>query len=82
MCVRLLDFLQISEDKPVVIEIPVKLVGFAEGVKAGGRLSLEQRKLRVKALPGALPDTLDVNIDERVFGKSESGFGTISGRNI
>ncbi len=65
-----IDFLQIFEDKPVVIEIPVKLVGFAEGVKAGGRLSLEQRKLRVKALPSALPDTLDVKIDHLKLGQS------------
>ena len=64
------DFLQIFEDKPVVIEIPVTLNGFAEGVRAGGRLSLEQRKLRVKALPANLPDTLDINIDHLKLGDS------------
>ena len=64
------DLLQIFEDKPVVIEIPVKLEGFAEGVKAGGRLSLEQRKLRVKGLPANLPDTLDIKIDHLKLGQS------------
>ncbi len=65
-----IDFLQIFEDKPVVIEIPVKLEGFAEGVRAGGKLTLEQRKLRVKALPKYLPDTLNVNIDALKLGQS------------
>ncbi len=64
------DFLQIFEDKPVVIAIPVKLEGFAEGVRAGGRLSLEQRKLRVKGLPANLPDTLNVKIDHLKLGQS------------
>jgi len=65
-----IDFYQISNDKPVVIEIPVKLNGFAEGVKAGGRLSLEQRKLRVKGLPANLPDTLNVEISHLKLGQS------------
>ena len=37
------DFYQITEDKPIVMEIPVKLTGLAEGVKAGGKLSLNLR---------------------------------------
>ncbi len=65
-----IDFLQISDEKPVIIEIPVKLEGFAEGVKAGGRLSLEQRKLRVKGLPTNLPDTLNINITHLKLGDS------------
>lgn len=65
-----IDFLQIFEDKPVIIEIPVSLKGFAEGVKAGGRLTLEQRKLRVKGLPVHLPDTLDINISSLKLGDS------------
>ena len=56
------DFLQISEDKAIVVEVPVKLNGLAEGVKAGGKLQLEQRKLKVKALPKDLPDTLNIDI--------------------
>ncbi|MBK3518183.1 50S ribosomal protein L25/general stress protein Ctc [Carboxylicivirga marina] len=64
------DFLLVKEDKPVVIEIPVKLDGFAEGVRAGGKLQLEKRKLKVKALAKYLPDTLDINIDELGLGKT------------
>ncbi len=64
------DFLAVKEDKPVVIEIPVKLEGFAEGVKAGGKLQLEKRKLKVKALAKNLPDELTINIDSLGLGKT------------
>ncbi len=76
-----IDFLQIFEDKPVVIEIPVKLQGFAEGVKAGGRLSLEQRKLRVKGLPANLPDTLNIEISHLKLGQTVQ-VGTLSFDNL
>ena len=76
-----IDLLQIFADKPVIIEIPVKLNGFAEGVKAGGQLSLEQRKLRVKALPANLPDTLDINIDHLKLGDSVQ-VGSLSFENL
>ena len=42
------DFYQIDESKPIVMEVPVKLEGLAEGVKAGGKLALQIRKLKVK----------------------------------
>lgn len=64
------DFLAVQQDKPVTIEIPVKLSGLSEGVKAGGKLQLEQRKLKVKALAKYLPDTLDINIDKLGLGKT------------
>lgn len=64
------DFLSITQDKAIVMEIPVILNGFAEGVKAGGKLQLEIRKLRVKALPKNLPDTLDIQIDTLGLGKT------------
>ena len=44
-----MDFLEVSENKPVVMEVPVVLEGHAEGVKAGGKLQLQMRKLKVKA---------------------------------
>lgn len=64
------DFLEVFADKPVVIEIPVALEGHSEGVKAGGRLSLEMRKLKVKALYSTLPEKLMVNIDHLELGKT------------
>ena len=53
-----MDFLEVSENKPVVMEVPVVLEGHAEGVKAGGKLNLQMRKLKVKALYTAIPEKL------------------------
>ena len=64
------DFYQITEDKPVVFEIPVKLNGLAEGVRAGGKLVLNVRKLAVKAPYTQFPDTLDIDVTNLALGKS------------
>lgn len=65
-----IDFLHVIETAPVVIEIPVRLVGLAAGVRAGGKLSLDKRKLKVKALPANLPEELVVNVEKMELGKS------------
>ncbi len=64
------DFLLVSEDKPVVMEIPVKAVGVSEGVRAGGKLTIKLRKLRVKGLVKNLPNTIDLSIEGLGIGKS------------
>lgn len=64
------DFYQITEDRPVVIEIPIKLNGLAEGVKAGGKLVATVRKLKVKAPYTKFPDTLDIDVSALGLGKS------------
>lgn len=65
-----IDFFQIVETKPVIMEVPVKLRGFAAGVQAGGKLSLVVRKLRVKALPADLPGEIDIDVTNLGLGKS------------
>lgn len=65
-----LDFLHVFENQPIVIDIPVVLDGLAEGVKAGGKLSLDTRKLRVKALYNQVPEKLHINIEHLALGKS------------
>lgn len=65
-----LDFLFVAEDKPVVIDVPVVLDGLAEGVRAGGKLSLDLRKLKVKALYNAIPEKLHINVEKLALGKS------------
>ncbi len=65
------DFLEIHEDKPVVIDIPVKTEGFAKGVQAGGILRIEKRKLTVKGLPKHLPDELVINVEELDLSKTK-----------
>ncbi len=65
-----IDFLEVFDNKPIVMEVPVALEGFAEGVKAGGKLSLEMRKLKVKALYNLIPEKLTINIDSLGLGKT------------
>jgi len=65
-----IDFLEVSEKKPVVMEIPVKLQGLAEGVKAGGKLALEMRKLKVKGLYVDFPEEIIVDVTQLGLGKS------------
>ena len=64
------DFLQIDEANPIVMEVPVKLEGLAEGVKAGGKLALQVRKLRVKALYNVIPEKLIVDVTNLGLGKT------------
>lgn len=63
------DFLQIFEEKPVAIEIPVVLEGLAQGVKEGGKLSLDMRKLKVKGLYKDFPEKLVVKVESLGLGK-------------
>lgn len=65
-----IDFLEVSENKPVVVEIPVKLEGLAEGVKAGGKLALEMRKLRVKGIYTQIPEQIVIDVTSLGLGKS------------
>ena len=64
------DFLEVNEEKPVVIGLPVKLVGLAQGVRDGGRMSLSLRKINVKATYTMLPEHLDVDVTALKIGKS------------
>ena len=65
-----IDFMAVSLDKPVEIEVPVALTGHAEGVKAGGKLTLQMRKLRVKAAYDQIPEKLVINVDNLGLGKT------------
>jgi large subunit ribosomal protein L25 len=64
------DFLELNEGKPVIMEIPVKLTGTSPGVKTGGKLVQKLRKLRVKALPKDMPQSVEVSIESLEVGKS------------
>lgn len=65
-----LDFLEVNDTKPVIMEVPVALEGHAEGVKAGGKLSLSMKKLKVKAVYTAIPERLVINVDNLGLGKT------------
>ncbi|WP_298395275.1 50S ribosomal protein L25/general stress protein Ctc [Flavobacterium sp.] len=63
-----IDFFQLSEDKEIIMEVPVKITGTSPGVLLGGVLNLNQRRLKVKALPKDLPDFVEANISELQMG--------------
>ena len=56
------DFYQLDENKPVVMEVPVRLTGRSKGVVAGGAMRQSFRKLKLKALPANLPDEIVVDV--------------------
>lgn len=64
------DFYEINEEKSIAIGIPVNLVGLAQGVRDGGRLSLSIRKLVVKAPYKQIPEKLDIDVTALTIGKS------------
>jgi len=66
------DFLEVNESKPVRLQLPVKTIGQAEGVKAGGRMSVQLRKLKVKGLISKMPPSIDINVEKLTIGKSVS----------
>ena len=62
------DFYQLFDDKQIAMDIPVRLIGNAIGVKLGGNLQRNKRKLRIKALPTNLPDYIEIDISELNIG--------------
>lgn len=63
-----IDFFELKDDKEITMEVPVKVVGVSPGVLLGGVLRLNQRRLKVKALPKNLPDFVEANISELEMG--------------
>ena len=64
------DFLQLSEDKPIKMDIPVKFEGNAPGVVQGGKLMVKVGRVRIKALPANMPESITMDISGLDLGKS------------
>ena len=58
------DFVQIFDNRPVIIDIPVTITGESVGVKAGGKLIVKRRHLKVKGLVVHLPEDLKVDVTD------------------
>ena len=64
-----IDLYGVNMDKPVVVKVPINLIGTPVGVKEeGGVLNQVSMELEVKCLPGDIPNVLDINIDELSIG--------------
>lgn len=64
------DFLELDENKPVKVALPVRLTGSSRGVMAGGKLLQVFRRLKVTALPKDLPEAIVVDITKLRIGQS------------
>lgn len=65
-----IDFYEITEEKPIVMEVPIKLNGLAEGVKAGGKLAASVRNLKVRAPYSQIPEKLNIDVTHLGLGKT------------
>lgn len=84
-----IDFHQLLPGVPVITEIPVKIVGRSPGIRVGGKLLVKVRRLKVKATPDALKDTIEVDITPLKLGQSvkvrdlaDQGFEIVTSGNI
>jgi large subunit ribosomal protein L25 len=64
------DFLEVDENKPVTVKLPVKLTGNSKGVINGGKLRMVTRKLKINGLPSALPENIVLDITDLKIGSS------------
>lgn len=64
------DFLELYDDVPITIEVPIRFKGTSPGIQVGGKLSTKLRKIRVKALVSQIPSYIDVDISKMELGAS------------
>ncbi|HNX66771.1 MAG TPA: 50S ribosomal protein L25/general stress protein Ctc [Bacteroidales bacterium] len=65
-----IDFVQVFAEKQVVMDIPVKIEGVSAGVKAGGKLKVKRRTLKVKGFTKDFPEHLTIDISNLNIGDS------------
>ena len=63
-----IDFVEIFDDKPITVEIPFRTVGNSKGVRNGGVLRYNLRRIKVKGLASKLPDLIEGDITELKIG--------------
>lgn len=64
------DFYEVNEKKAITVGIPVNLKGHAQGVRDGGKLQLQIRKINVTAPYKNIPEVLDIDVTNLELGKS------------
>ncbi|MEM8901098.1 MAG: 50S ribosomal protein L25 [Bacteroidota bacterium] len=63
-----IEFLQVSDDKPVVLTLPLELTGTPKGVITGGKLLIKQRKIKVKGFASKLPERITLDVSQLELG--------------
>ena len=78
-----IDFVELKTDSPVVVELPVQITGTAEGVRKGGKIVMNLKRMKVRGMLNEIPSSVLVPVDALDLGKSirvrevESGTLTI-----
>ncbi|MBR1543999.1 MAG: 50S ribosomal protein L25, partial [Muribaculaceae bacterium] len=65
-----IDFLAVDDKKPIIMEVPVSVTGHAIGVKAGGKLVLNMKKVKVKGIYSAIPERITLSVDDLQIGQA------------
>jgi large subunit ribosomal protein L25 len=65
-----IDFIEVFDNKPVIINIPINVTGDSAGIKAGGKLRMKRRNLKVKGYANDIPDFLTVDITNVMINQS------------
>lgn len=63
------DFLELVDNKPIFMSVPVTVFGNSIGVKQGGKLVINARKLNIKATPSNLPDSIKIDVEKLDIGQ-------------
>ncbi|PKP48336.1 MAG: 50S ribosomal protein L25 [Bacteroidetes bacterium HGW-Bacteroidetes-12] len=65
-----IDFLEVAEDKPINVVLPIKITGVSKGILAGGKLRIVTRRLKVRALAKDLPEFIAIDITKLKIGQA------------
>jgi len=63
------DFYEVPLDQPIVVEVPIALVGDSIGVQKGGEINLIRRTLSVRCLPNQIPESIRVDVSKMDLGQ-------------
>ena len=63
-----IDFLEVFDNKPITVSLPVVLSGVAIGVKNGGNLMFRRPKIITKGLVSNLPEAINIDIEHLKIG--------------
>ena len=64
------DFMEIKDDKPVIMYVPIHPLGTAKGVLNGGRMVQRTKRLKVKGLPNFIPELIEVDVTALRIGQT------------
>jgi large subunit ribosomal protein L25 len=65
-----IDFLRLIDKTPVKVEVPLRFKGVSPGVKVGGKLIQQVRKIKIKTTPEYIVDELKADISKLDLGQS------------